>query len=96
MIRINSDKFVELLEKVTDSGDLSRRELGKKAGVEHSTLSKIISRESEPSLPTVGKICEYLGLDPYDFLENTTGGSVALRDLPGEKKKKIKKIIFED
>lgn len=94
-LKINMDKFIELLESVEKEGNISLRELARKVGVDNSSFTKIKNREvTEVRLSLVGKVCDYLNIDPYEYLES--GEHVVNLDrLPAELRQQIWGIILK-
>lgn len=64
------DVLARLLELVEQKG-WSINRLAKEAGITQSTLSSIFSRQTIPSIPTLQKLCNALGLTLAEFFSDT-------------------------
>lgn len=54
--------------------------LSKKSGISQSTLSNLVNRGNDPSLETLKKICEGLGIKMSDFMLLYEDGSKGIQD----------------
>jgi transcriptional regulator with XRE-family HTH domain len=66
-----------LRERIRASGE-SLNELGKRAGIDHSRLSRFMSKKRSLTLGAAGRLCEVLGLE----LVERPGRSAAKRGAP--------------
>jgi transcriptional regulator with XRE-family HTH domain len=67
---MNGDRFVKLLKARIEQDDrLTASGLAKRAGIDNSTIRKLISGEnSSPTLSTAQKICAALGVSLEEFM----------------------------
>lgn len=61
--------FVERLRQIMEDRSLSRYKLGKITGITQASLSTIMSGKCAPSLSTIEKLCNGLGISVSDFFK---------------------------
>jgi transcriptional regulator with XRE-family HTH domain len=67
-------KLVEFLKtKVQEEGTLTA--VSRKTGVSQGTISKILSGDTKPELPTIQKICKAYNVPLLDFVSEGAGNS---------------------
>jgi transcriptional regulator with XRE-family HTH domain len=73
---------VRLREAIQDSG-LSLNQLGQRAGIDHSRLSRFVRGERDLTLDSVDKLCRVLGLQLANATAEAMGeaGAVARTDV---------------
>jgi len=72
---------INVLERITDlcrERNFSYYELAKRAGIPYSTLNTLLLKGTHPSLPTLKRICEGLGITLQQFFAEDNSRYVTL------------------
>lgn len=59
--------IIERIEKICKDKNLSRYRLSKQAGISQSSISNLLNRKNTPSISTLEKICNGLGITLAQF-----------------------------
>lgn len=71
------------IKQLCEERNISYYELAKRSDIPYSTLSTMLHKSNQPSLITLRKICDGLGITLSNFL-NVEGESVSLTDAQNE------------
>ncbi|MBB5264162.1 transcriptional regulator with XRE-family HTH domain [Catenibacillus scindens] len=71
---------VECIEMLRNEKNMSWYKLAQKSGISQSTLSNLINRGNSPSIDTLGKICNGLGISLSEFFAIMEGLSISRLD----------------
>lgn len=63
--------FGHELKAARERAGLSQSKLARRAGFDHSYVSKLESADRDPSAESVRRLCDALGLEPEDALRDT-------------------------
>ena len=66
---------------------VSARDMSLSIGQSENYINKIENRQSMPSLQGLFFICEYLGITPMEFFDETSGDPARLKELVADLKK---------
>lgn len=58
---------IERLDEILEDHNMSLYELSKESGIHYSTFGATKRRNGQLSVDTIEKICETLGMRPYEF-----------------------------
>ena len=61
---------MQRLRELCQERKLSYYELAKRAGIPYSTLNTLLLKDSQPSLPTLYRLCDGLGITVQQFFGN--------------------------
>ncbi|MCM1345324.1 MAG: helix-turn-helix transcriptional regulator [Muribaculaceae bacterium] len=74
--------IIDRIESLCEKKQISRYRLSQKTGLAQSSISNLLNRKSIPTIPTLEKICEGLGVTLAQFF----AGEGETPDLTGEQK----------
>jgi len=66
---------LQRLKELCQERKLSYYELAKRTGIPYSTLNTLLLKGSQPSLPTLYRLCEGLGITLQQFFGDVTDSS---------------------
>lgn len=74
--------IIDRILQLCDQKDMSRYRLAQKSGVSQSSISTLLNRQSIPTIPTLEKICDGLGVTLSQFFADAD----QILDLTAEQK----------
>lgn len=79
---LDENYIIERIEELCEKRQMSRYRLSQKTGLAQSSISNLLNRKSVPTIPTLEKICEGLGITLSQFF----AGDGDIPNLTGEQK----------
>ncbi len=64
---LDENYIIERIEELCEKRQMSRYRLSQKTGLAQSSISDLLNRKSVPTIPTLEKICEGLGITLSQF-----------------------------
>lgn len=64
---LDENYIIERIEELCEKRQMSRYKLSQKTGLAQSSISNLLNRKSMPTIPTLEKICEGLGITLSQF-----------------------------
>lgn len=68
---LTENYIIDKILQLCDQKDMSRYRLAQKSGVSQSSISTLLNRQSVPTIPTLEKICNGLGVTLSQFFAET-------------------------